>query len=279
MKTRRALQMIVGILSLLVVLCLVVAAAFVAFVVLFPNTSPIATELYEMFKISFGVIANYIGLTGMSYLVPLLFYVLPCVLLLIAGILMLLKDKGKQGKYVAANILALIGIAIVAIFTILFAADLVSRVNGENHVWVVDTFNWTSMDMIVRYVSTGLLVLFVLFVGLALGVKPKKVETAAEEVEAEAEVEQPQAQQEEEHSEYETVAPSSEQAATVEESTTEYVPSDTSVSEVTKGAYGTSDEQLSPFAIDKIKKARMLYEMSAITKEEYIKLVNVYLKK
>lgn len=284
MKTRRALQIIVGVLSLLVVLCLVVAGAFVAFVALFPNTSPIATELYEMFVVSFDVIAGYMGLTGMSYLVPLLFYAFPAVLLLIAGILTLLRDKGKPCKYLVANVFALIGATVVTVFTMLFAGDLVSRVNGDNHVWFVGEFSWTSMDMIVRYVCAGVLVLFALFVGLALGVKPKKVETATEEVETEAESEteaqvEEIEEQQEQHSEYETIAPSSEQQTTAYASTTEYVPSDTSVSDVTEGAYGTNNAELTPVAIDKIKKARSLYEMGALTKEEYIKLVNVYLKK
>ena len=274
MKTRRALQMIVGVLSLLVVLCLVAAAIGVALVVLFPNMSSIATELYEMFTNSFKVIANYMGLAGLSFLVPVMFYVLPCVLLLVAGILMFLRDKGKQGKYVAGNVLALVGIAIITIFTILFAADLVSRVNGDTHVWLVGKFSWTSMEMIARFICVGVLAVFVLFVGLALGLKPKKVET-----ETTQETEQTETNEEAPPLPYETVAPTSEQQVTDNESTTEYVPSDTTVSDVTKGAYGTRDVQLSPTAIGKIKKARTLYEMGALTNEEYIKLVNVYLKK
>ncbi|MCH5153202.1 MAG: hypothetical protein J1F68_04515 [Clostridiales bacterium] len=274
MKTRRALQIIVGVLSLLTVLCLLAAAVFVALVVLFPDMSQFASEIYEMFKVGFDVIANYIGLASVSFLVPLLAYCLPGALLLLAGVLMLLPNKGKQGKYVAANILALVGIAIIAIFTIVFAADLVSRTNGDNHVWFVSTFSWTSADTIVRLIFAGLLALFVIFVGAALGVKPKKeVTSEAHEEEAHAVT-----TAEERKSAYETVAPASVKQASVGSKTTEYVPSAMSVNDVTKGTYGNG-EHLSATAIDKINKAHMLYEMGAITEEEYIKLVNVYLKK
>ena len=280
MKTRRALQIIVGVLSLLVVLCLLAAAVFVAIVTLFPDMSTVATELYQMFSKSFDVIANYIGLKGLAVLVPLLAYVLPGVLLLVAGVLMMLRDKGKQGKYVAANVLALIGSVIITVFTILFAADLVSRVNGDVHVWTVDTFSFTSMDTIVRIICAGVLALFVIFVGCALGIKPKKVateEVATQEVATEEQSEETVAK-EETHSPYETVAPGIVSQPTAGKDATEYVPNDASVEDVTNGVY-SKREQLSTAAMEKIIKVRQLYEMGAVTEEEYVKLVNAYLQK
>ena len=274
MKTRRALQIIVGVLSLLVVLCLLAAAVFAAIIALFPNMSTVATELYKMFNESFDVIATYIGLNGLYFLVPILAYVLPGVLLLVAGILMLLRDKGKQGKYIAANILALIGITVIATFTILFAADLVSRVNGYTHVWTVDTFSWTSMDTIVRLICAGVLALFVIFVGCALGIKPKQAKS--EEV-TEGETEVPQ-EEKKSTSTYETVVPGTERQPITGKDATEYVPNDASVADVSNGIYRKKD-QLSRAALDKIAKVRQLFDMGALTEEEYIKLVNSYLQK
>ena len=275
MKTRRALQIIVGVLSLLVVLCLLAVAALIALVTLFDSMPQIAKELSDMLKAGFGVVASHIGLAGMPYLIPLLFYVLPGALLLLAGVLLLLPYKGRGGKYVAGNILALIGIAVITLFTILFAADLASRVNGDAHVWLIDTFSWTSTDTIVRLIMAGLLIVFVVFIGCALGVKVKdspKTETDVNDQSAVTNAQQKAG------ATYETVTPAGEKQATAGKNTTEYVPVGVSVSDVTNGVYG-HEKKNAPAAMDKIKKARILYDMGAITQEEFIKIVNSYLKK
>ena len=266
MKTRRALQIIVGVLSLLVVLCILAALACVALVLLFPNMSATVSEVYDNLKVGFGLTAEKIGLAGMSYLVLLLGYVLPAILLLLAGILMFLRDKGKQGKYVAANIVALLAVAILTIFTIVFAKQFVSAF--EQTAVTPLPFDW-----VVRLAFGGVLAVFVIFVGAALGVKPKK--QISEEV---AEDNAVVTESETKSATYETVAPGAEKQATAKGNATGYVPGNTSVSDVTKGAYGNG-ENLSPATIDKINKARMLFEIGAITQDEYIKLVNVYLKK
>lgn len=288
MKALRVLQKIVGVLSLLVVLCVLVAAICVGLVQIF-DLAKLQT-IYDTAINGFNVVANFVGLADLAFLVPLLAYVLPAQLLLIAGILMFLPYRGKQGKYTAANILSLIGIAIFSIFTLLFAADLVA--NGEAHIWFVSPFSWTAVDTIVRYVALGLLALLVLFIGLALGIKPKNEQVTETVVEDESAVTEGSTEsvQEEETVPFETVAPSEEQpvveteSAPVEEQVeeeqvAEYVPiEDASVAEITNSAYGT-EEEITPEVMDKINKARMFYEMGAITQDEYIKLVQSYLRK
>ena len=270
MKTRRALQIIVGILSLLVLLSLLVAAACVGVVLLFKTSE--LTAIYDTVRNGFEAIANFIGLTGLSFILPLLAYVLPAQLLLIAAILLFLPDRGKQGKYIAGNVLALIAIALLTIFTIMFATDLATNV--ESHTWYTSPLSWTSTDTIVRYAACGTLALFIIFIGSALGVKPKQTETVATEEEAVVTESQEVSS---ENAPYETVAPAEEQQTVSEENETQYVPTRTSVSEIMNGVYGTK-EQASPAAMDKINKARMLYEMGALTQDEYIKLVNIYTK-
>ena len=264
MKTRRALQIIVGILSLLVLLCLLAAVAFVALVMMFPNMTDAAT-IYDAIKVGFERIASTLGLGGIAFILPLLAYVLPAQLLLIAVILLFLHDNGKQGKYIAGNILSLIGVALMTIFTIVFANELVFKFD-QSAVTAL-SFSW-----IVRLAAAGLLAIFIIFIGSALGVKPKKQasETVAEElVVTEISTDGETA--------YQTVSPANEQQATDAEINMTYAPTGSSVSDVMNGIYG--GENLSPAAMDKINKARMLYDMGAITQDEYIKLVNAYTKK
>ena len=269
MKTRRALQIIVGVLSLLVVLCLAVVAACGALAALFPDMSAAVSEIYKKVMNGFDIVAEAFSIPAYTFLVPLLALGLPSLLLLLAAILLFLRDKGKQGKYVAGNVLALIGIAILTLFAVVFAKDIVfefdkTAVTPLSYAWIV------------RLSAAGLLALFVIFVGSALGVKPKNV-VATESV-LEEESTETKAEENENSATYETVAPTSEQQATQEQTASEYVPGNASVSEVTDGVYGKK-ESSSQNVMDKINKAHMFYQMGAITEEEYIKLVSMYLKK
>ena len=269
MKTRRSLQVIVGVVSLITVACILGAAACAVLEMLFPNMSQTVSTVVDTLTNGFKVVAAYLGFANVWYILPILVYALPAALLLTATILLFWRDNGKQGKYVAGSVLALIAVAILSIFHLLFASDLTSFM--QEHVWSHTPFEWTSMDTIVRYVAAGLLAIFIIFIGSALGVKPKKTSEVATEEQSEEPLEATN------RPTYETVNPSEQQTDTVGEAT-EYVPTEASVSDVSNGVYGRG-EQSDEALMAKINKARMLYDMGAITQEEYLKLVTSYAKK
>ena len=281
MKTRRALQKIVGILSLLVVLCMLAAAISVALSLIF--NMPAITSIFDSLKNGFNTIASLIGLTGLSFLVPLIAYLLPTILLLLAGIIVFLPDKGKHAKYYAAVIFALIGIAILTLFTGIFAADLVS---GEStHLWYIAPFGWTATDTIIRYVAVGLLAIFLLFISLALRRKKHKKQDATTEDEDAATESQENAETnetatcpccEEHATEHATETTQTTQAT--QTTATEHEPTYTHTHEAraTETANRTyrKEEPTDPAITEKINKARMFYEMGVITYEEYVKITN-----
>ena len=308
MKTRRALQIIVGVLSLLMVACLIVAAEAVVFLLYaregaFEVGSPIAIAFYQ----GQNIVATQLGLgEDLSFVVSLLAYGLPCLLLFLAAVLLFVHKTPKQAKYVAGSILALIGATILTVYTIVFAPQLVYGLDWESHA----EFSWTAIDTIVRFACGGLLGIFVIFIGSALGVKPKKEAVAADEtVASEAEIateqeaiettdEVVEALDESVEEQPEVVEPTSEEPVVADEvetqeapveveeqqidetPATEYVPqTDVTVNDVVEKTYGAENEELSPEAVAKINKLRLLLATNAITQQEYIKLVNIYLGK
>lgn len=155
MKTRRVFQTIAGALCLLVPLCLMLMAVFLAHAALFPSMSSVATELFLSLQNGFETIAGYWGMTKISYVLPIVFYAVPSVILVVGGI-MLLVCKGKR-TVLAGCVLALTGIAIASTFTIVCAMELV----GGYAVGVLAAgFVFPS--------------LFVVAVGCTLGIKPKQ---------------------------------------------------------------------------------------------------------
>ena len=312
MKTRRALQIIVGVLSLLLVACLIVAALAIVFLLYardgaFETGSAVASAFYQ----GQNIVAEKLGLTeDLSFVVSLLAYGLPCLLFFLAAVLLFVHKTPKQAKYVAGSALALIAVTILTVYTIVCAPQLVYGLDWESHA----EFSWTALDSIVRFASAGLLGIFVIFAGSALGVKPKsekvgeKVAASDESVASEAE---PSTEQEIEQSQPEEVsadeaeeqteaveptieepliitdveepqeAPVEVEEAQIDETpATEYVPqTDVTVNDVVANTYGAQNEELSPEAVAKINKLRLLLATNAITEQEYVKLVNIYLGK
>lgn len=312
MKTRRALQITVGVLSLLVVACLLVAVVAYAFLPFAPidiysKWSNVATNFAQ----GLGVVAVDWDIAELAFILPLLFFVLPVLLLFTASIL-LFTESSKQKQYLAGIIMALIGATIMTVFTILYAPQLVT---GESPS-AVAKFDWTSADTIIRFACGGLLALFVLFVGLALGLKPKReVIDVVDEATADEQADANEANEAEEVAtaeEYVTadeatenevaetevtaevvanetaseIAETQEQekeeavAQQVEPATIEYLPqTDVTVSGVVEDTYGRDNNELSAEAVAKINKLRLLLATNAITEQEYLKLVNIYLGK
>lgn len=270
MKSRRALQIIVGVLSALSLLAILGVAACIGLAVLFPNNMPLLQQGYSTFKNGIVWAARFFSIGDLAFLLPLFAYVLPAELFLITTILLFLRDNnGKQNKYVAGSILALIGIAISAIFTLLFASDIV--VNVTKHVWYHAPIDWSAPDMIVRYVTVGSLALFIIFIGAALGVKPKKqVESADEEASAVT-------GQVSDSDTLETL-PDEQAQQSADDDAMGYVPAhEHNMSEILNGVYGS--EENNPPSLEKVMKARWLYDMGAITQEEFVMIVDSYAKK
>ena len=300
MKTRRALQIIVGVLSLLVVAALIVATlGFVFFLFAREDAFPIGTEVSHAIYRGFYVSADRIGLSeDLAALIPALFYGLPCLLLFVAAVLLFVHKTPKQAKYIAGNILALTGVTIFTVFSLVFTFDI-----EAGNLMIPSTETEVVKAMIaslttVQIALGGLLALFVLFVGLALGLKPKREvanevsDDAATAVESESETqeietvtveetvevtEQPEVNEEPVVSE----EPVAEAAAPAEDTpATEYVPNtDVTVSDIVENTYGSSTENLSADTVAKINKLRALLDNNTISQAEYLKLVNLYLGK
>ncbi|MCH5159682.1 MAG: hypothetical protein J1F66_02400 [Clostridiales bacterium] len=301
MKSRRVLQVIVAVLSLAVLVCMLLSAAFILaanHVDFLPNE---VRDLTENFTSGLNAISNSYGLE--SVVVPGVAFGLPALLLLLALILILAKNRGKDGKNIVGCIFSLIGVLILTAFLILFAEDLFA----QSYLYPV----WGA--------SGGSLALFVIFVGCALGVRPKKapiaefdetpenhavVEETAEEVAIES-IEEITAVSEEEREEIEPteheevdedikelnseltiaervreMAVETAKVSDTDESTpaTKYVPHESvTIRDVVEETYGKEGDSLSSATLQRINKVRALYEAKVITEQEYIKLINKYL--
>ena len=254
MKTRRALHIIVGILSLLVLICLLGAAACAGLALLSPTKFEFFNKIYQKLTAGVKIVAQKVHIANMTFLVPTIGVGLPALLMLIAVCLLFSRNKGKMGKYNAGSILALIGIAILTISVAVFASDLVSKFNAVSIATM-------SLEWFVRLVAGGLLALFVLFIGLALGLKVKKTEPSTEMEET-----------------TETTETEEVTVTTIEQPYNDYVPVNTTVAEVTNSVYGNTDE-LDPEATAVLARARKLVEAGALTFAQYQKLVKYYTDK
>ena len=164
MKSRRVLQVFVGALSIILLACLALIAAVIylhGYLTFIPKQ---IVDIGATFQTGLNAIFDIINLHGIA--VPAVFFGAPGLLLLLAIILILTKNKGKDGKNIAGCVFALLGVSALTIFTLLFVKVLFA----------------TDIQLIACCTTAGVLALFLLFIGLALGIKPKKQPTA--EVEA-----------------------------------------------------------------------------------------------
>ena len=156
MKSRRVLQVFVGVLSIILLVCLALVAAVIylhSYLTFIPKQ---IADIGDTFQTGLNAVFKVINLQGGA--VPAVFFGAPSLLLLLAIILILTKNKGKDGKNIAGCIFALLGVAALTIFMLLFEKVLFA----------------TSIQLIACSVIAGVLALFLLFIGLALGIKPKK---------------------------------------------------------------------------------------------------------
>lgn len=188
MKSRRGLQISVAVLSLILLVCLAALAA-VSYLNSYLSFLPKQiAEFGNTLKDGLQTVSDV--WEWLDWSTPALFFGVPSGTLLLAVILILIKNKdGKDAKNVAGCIFALIGVAALVVFSFIYAKNLYAE----------------SALMIAYCVNGGVLALFVLFVALALGVKPKKV-AAAQATEPEQTTDEQPAEQESRESEQEVTS-------------------------------------------------------------------------
>lgn len=240
MKARRSMQIAVGVVALVAALAVVVITLLFAATLLFPNLFETANFTSGVFIDGFKTTADSLNMANIYYLLPILAYGLPALLLIIGALLLFSHYKGKQGKYIGGNVVVLVGMTILCAYSIIFAKDLL----GAN-------------ALILQCSAAGLLALTVLFVGLALGLKVTQPST---DDEAPAETEE---------------QPTEVAAETTNDIATEYVPEEVSVKETLDEVYGEEPKHVSD---NKLSTLRMLLDVGAISEEEYLKLLESYLK-
>ena len=314
MKSRRVLQIFVGVLSIILLACLALFAAVLYLHSYVPFIPQQIVDVGDTFQVGLDAVFKLINLQSVA--VPAIFFGAPGLLLLLAIILILTKNKGKDGKNIAGCIFALLGVVLLTAFLLVFVRFLFA----------------TEIQLIAGCVIGGVLALFLLFIGLALGVKPKKqsttepevsdepsvtVATSTEEtepvsvteetteteedteepvtvsstVETEDSVEETETETEVTPEEVEEVktkvvieekvseaAKTPEPTAEVDTPDTKYVPRESvTIRDVVDTTYGKEDGTLSSATLQKLSKVRALYEAKVITEQEYIKLIHKYL--
>lgn len=282
MKSRRVLQIFVAVLSLAVLVCMALVASMLLVAEHVDVTPQPIVEFSQNFKSGMRAVADRFYLY--DEVVPAVVCGVPALLLLLAVILILTKNKGKDTKNIVGCIFALIGVVVLAVFLCVFATDL-----------------FAEALLVAGYcASAGLLALFVIFVGCALGVgakkKPVAAEQAAEQDELPTEQEQhiemeetveenfveeelpnDEAPVEEQQQELPTEQ-EEEQEQEEQEEATQYVPHlGVTIHDIVERTYGKENDELTKSTIAKINKVRALYDAKAITEQEYIKLINKYL--
>ena len=282
MKSRRALQIVVAVLSIVVLVGLALSAALVVVAKHIDVMPQQILDFTERFNSGLQDIAE-------PYQMAIIFGA-PALLLLL-GIILLLVKKGKEAKNIVGCAFAVVAVLGLAVFFSIFADQLFGVL-------------WT---LIVWLACGGVAALFVLFACLSIFLRPKRtsvtvfteampvedlvsvtvedseeadtaveqeasteVETAEEEVESvEEAVEEPEAETEEVEK-----AP---EEATPETPATQYVPNlGVTIHDIVEKTYGEGVE-LSDTTLKKIAKVRSLYQAKAISEQEYVKLMRKYL--
>lgn len=239
MKGCKALQLIFGIVCAI----LTVAVGLTAVMLFLPH---IGVELdFEPFAtMSKGVdtIAKTLDAPDHSWAVICIMFVLPMLLLVLATCL-LIRGK-KAGSIVAGSVLATFSIDFVCIVCAVFSKQLFGEAQTTSIL-----------------IAVGIAVVCTLLYGLTISAirrASKPVETPSQ-ADTTTDTDQPQ------------VVDQSQDDGMM------YVPSDSvTVSQVADQTYEQNDV-LSPKVLAKLKLARDLYEKGALTKEEYLGIVNKYI--
>ncbi len=268
MKGARALQIILGILSVI----LTIALGSITLLVILPMTfSADLTNVVSILRTAIEAtvdIANSFGLTGIAYVLPCVVFALPTLLMLVATNLLLFGKKRSTG--VGGCVLGTIALAIFDAFVCYFAKQLV----GEKLVMLL-------------YIIVGATTLFYLLFVVLYGTVSKKYCKKCYEyylyddvpIDYEYDVDT------------QTDTSNTDSVDVVVEEIAPVVVEDTdgdgqvlfmaqdysSVSDISDETYNHTDV-LSQKVLEKLKLARDLYEKGAITKDEYLNIVQKYLE-
>lgn len=267
MKGCKAIQIIFGIICAL----MTIALGTVTVLLFLPYIGGDLTDgiFHTMYE---GVqnIATTVGLTGYTWVVLCVVFVLPTVLLVISTNLLLYGKRG--GSIVAGSVLALVALIIVGGVTGYFSKDLFA--------------SWQKLYLIVLGGGSAFfLLMFVLTTSAVrrakkqpVGVVDEAPDSVYDEIVITVESDQGT-----DTTDTDVVEPTTDPAPVdqpADESTDDgilFMAQDySSVSEVADNTYEHNDV-LPKKVLEKLKIARELYEKGAITKDEYLSIVNKYL--
>ena len=193
-------------------------------------------------------------------------FFLPSVLLLVASAILISKQKNGRGKYVFASIVTILGTAVFAVIFEIFAEKLL----GES-------------ALLGRIAIGVVLAISVLFGILTSVCKTKQTTVVYAPVDGETTEQTTNSETEPLTSEDSEILPENEQEEPKQETivppVTEYIPENcNSVSDIVEHTYGNKVETVSAVNLKKIETARSLLDANVISKDEYIALVDAYLK-
>ncbi len=256
MKARRTLQIILGVLAIL----LVAAALFVTVLVAFADKIPDSFGALKTYAVTYAEgIQQLVAETPASQafaLIPAAAHAVPSLFLLLGAVLIFIKNKGIEGKNIAGSLFVLIGGTMLAVFVCVLTYLGVQQYIKET--------------AFAAAISVALIVLFAVL-ALCVGRKAVAIAPLTAQTEEEQQPEQPaENDQSGDVAEQQAEQPAQESPA-VEES----YNSENSVSATVNDVYSPDHNRLTKSKIDKL---HVLLEMGAITEEEYMKLLQSYLK-
>ncbi len=247
MKGCRALQIIFGIICAL----MTIALGTITVLMFAPYLGEaLPSGVFGRMYDGVGIITSTVGLAGLEWVVLCVVFLLPTVLLVLATNLLLYGKRG--GSIVAGSILGLLALVIVGGVTGWFSKDLFAH--------------WQKLYLIILGGGSAFFIFMFVLTTSAVKRAKQKATIAPQEgndeivitVEGDGAVEEDNGD------------PSGDEGVI-------YMAQDYgSVSEVADETY-EPNEVLPKKVLEKLKIARELYERGAITKDEYLSIVNKYL--
>lgn len=298
MKARRGLQVTVGVLTLIVIVLLALFALTMTVVQKLDNPPAKLVDVVATVQMGLENIAAEIKLS--TTIVLLVMLGIPAAFMLLGVILLLARKTKVEGVHIAGSVFVLLGLLVMTA-AVVVAADAFAM--GDE-----------KLSLIVRLAMLGLFVLLTLLIVISLAIKrrPLTDEQLSEQLTEEQTQTEPVEEHIEEHVEEPVNEPIDESVSeVVEEPVVEpvnepenrpveeqepqaqpqpapaqetaptspaeqYIPQEVSVRQTVEQVYGKPNAESN--GSSKLKKLRMLREMGAISEEEYVRLLESYLK-
>lgn len=253
MKGCRTLQIIFGIMCAL----MTIALGTVTVLLFLPYLGgELTSGVFQRMLDGVSTIASTVGLAGLEWVVLCVVFALPTLLLVLATNLLLYGKRG--GSIVAGSVLAFLALVVVGGVTGWFSKDLFQH--------------WQKLYLLV--LGGGTVVFMLVFVLTLSAVKRAEKKAA---VAVRGPVDDVDGDVDEIVITVEEYVDTDTTGDTTDDGDILYMAQDySSVSEVAEETYDHHDV-LPKKVLEKLKVARDLYEKGAITKEEYLAIVNKYL--